>query len=302
SFDTTKDVPSLTGKVIMITGASTGIGFETVKNLLRGSPAHIYFAGRNRSKHEAAIASLRELFPSTSTKLSFLECDLESLSSVQAAAKSFIMQSSAQPESESNRLDILICNAGVHGAPDGQTADGYEVRWGVNYMSHALLIKYLMPIMLQTAQRSGVEAEVRCVLVSSAGFRFTVSDGIDFKSQYLKYGQSKLATILLTRKLNEQHPSVKTVAVHPGIVGTGMNLGLGKAEVMFMKVSGWMNGYPWLTPEQGAVNQTWAAVGKKENVIGGEYFEKPGEVGKPTKWSKSEQLQKELWEWTEEEL
>jgi retinol dehydrogenase-12 len=154
--------------------------------------------------------------------VTFLECNLGSFESVQGAAKQVL--------SSTQRLDILLCNAGILDAPLGLSEDGYEIHFGVNYLGHALLIKLLLPLLLKTTE---IQPDVRVILLASSGYRFHDPRGIIFKDLkttqqnltrlgmfggMLRYFQSKLAIILYTVELARRYPMIKVVAVHPGIV------------------------------------------------------------------------------------
>ena len=117
------------------------MGKNAILAIARHNPEHIYLGGRNASKCAVAIEEIKSAVPNAA--VTFLECDLGSLTSVANAAAIFKAQSS--------RLDIIMCNAGILDVPFGLTSDGYEVRFGTNHPGHALLIKLLLPTLLQTA-------------------------------------------------------------------------------------------------------------------------------------------------------
>jgi NAD(P)-dependent dehydrogenase (short-subunit alcohol dehydrogenase family) len=257
--------------------------------------------GRNPQKCADAIAELKKLSPDAN--ITFLQADLTSLASVQNAAKEFL--------SKSQRLDILIANAGVMNVPAALTTDGYEIQFGTNHMGHALLMKLLLPTMLETAKEPN--ADVRIVSLTSEGFRF--ASKIDYAaaktkmasalpgSGYLPYGQSKLANILYVKELARRYPSILSVVVHPGVVTTDLLTSRGLIERKFIEWTNWLQGEKILTPEEGAMNETWAAVGRGEVMPKtGEYYVPVGVVGKPTKASANAEMAKKLWEWTDEEL
>lgn len=112
-----------TSNVLSFAG-NTGLGFETAKQLAAHNPSHIYLAARTPSKGEAAVAAIKEMSPTT--KVTFLPLDLSSFESVSTAAQDFI--------SKSDRLDVLINNAGIMAVPKGVTKEGYEVQLGTNHM------------------------------------------------------------------------------------------------------------------------------------------------------------------------
>lgn len=127
--------------------------------------------------------------------MTFIKCDLASLKSVDEAARQFLAQS--------QRLDVLVCNAGIMAVPPATTADGYEIQFGTNHLGHALLIKHLLPALLSTASDQG---DARIVSLTSTGFHMSPSQGIVFKSlqstqdlgvggRWKKYGQVRILAI-----------------------------------------------------------------------------------------------------------
>jgi NAD(P)-dependent dehydrogenase (short-subunit alcohol dehydrogenase family) len=240
---------------------------------------------------------------SPDVNVTFLECDLASLASVKKAAETFL--------AESKRLDILLCNAGVMALPPGLTEDGYEIQFGTNHVGHALLLKLLLPTMLQTAERPG--SDVRIIALSSMGHQWTTSEGIDFKnlkttqkdySTWALYGQSKLANILYAKALARKYPSIKVVAVHPGLVNTNLATSFLNGNVLYtggFYAASWIPGVIQ-SPEQGSLNQLWAAFGKSDEVKTGEYYHPIAVAGSASKIATDEKLSDELYDWTQKEL
>lgn len=235
--------------------------------------------------------------------MTFLECNLGSFASIQSAAKQVL--------SSTQRLDVLLCNAGILDAPLGLSEDGYEIHFGVNYLGHALLIKLLLPLLLKTTE---IQPDVRVILLASSGYRFHDPRGIIFKDLkstqqnltrlgmfggMLRYFQSKLAIILYTVELSRRYSIIKFVAVHPGIVDTHLTPHWVKANALTRFITAGGEG-GMKKPEEGSWNQLWAATGT--GVVSGEYYEPVGVLGTRTKKSKDQELRKELWDWTEEQL
>ncbi|KAF2269423.1 dehydrogenase with different specificitie [Lojkania enalia] len=286
SFNPNSDIPSLSDKVILVTGGTAGIGTETIVQLVKHNPDRIYFTGRNASSAENVIQSAKDTNPNV--QVTFVACDFTSLQSVYEAGK--------RVTNESQRLDILICNAGVMAIPKTTTKDGYEVQFGVNHLAHALLIKTLLPLMLHTTTLS--DASVRIVILSSLGFRGAST--IDFprlKSEqdmgilgpFMRYGQSKLANVLYAKALAKRYPDISSVSIHPGIIKTGMF----QAATTFWRQ---------ISVQDGAKNSLWAATVKKEKIKNGAFYEPVGQMGGSTKASRNADLAEKLWEWTEEQL
>lgn len=274
------------------------------------SPAHIYFTGRSSSRATSLIADLSKSHPAT--RVSFVPCDLASLSSVAAAAKQFTAAES--------RLDVLLCNAGIMATPTGLTADGYEVQFGTNFLGHALLIKLLLPTLLHTAGASPSTAgagtpapgagDARVVILTSQGFAMHPSGGIQFArlrtpmsiavlGPWQRYGQSKLAGMLFARALAVHYPQLSVVSVHPGVVYTGLVEGLGLLNRAFVKAT---TTRQTVSVEEGSYNSCWAATTERNKLVNGEFYEPVGKPGNHSRESRNDVLAQELWDWTESEL
>lgn len=249
---------------------------------------------------------INEVQASSETSLTFIECDLASLASVQKAAKQFI--------SASARLDMVMCNAGVMALPPGLTSDGYEVQFGTNHLGHALLVKLLLPILLQTVEQVP-NSDVRIVFLTSIGFRFHPSGGIVFETlrttqdfgilgPWSRYAQSKLANIVYAAELARRYPRITTVSVHPGVAATGLvsNLSFFKRFLVYLTNLGQV----MASAQEIVGNQLWAATvtGKKDNekIVNGGYYEPVAVLGKLDECSSSEELAGKLWDWTQKEL
>ncbi|KAI2474950.1 retinol dehydrogenase 14 [Pyrenophora tritici-repentis] len=293
-FDPATDIPDQSGRVFLITGGTTGLGASTVSFLPSHNPAHIFFSGRNKARADELISKISKSSPST--KITFIECDLASLASVQSAAKQVL--------SLTNRLDVLICNAGIMATPSELSKDGYELQFATNHLGHALLMKLLLPLMLETTAQPN--PDVRIVNLSSVAYKAGgPSSGIDYGPFYnpmkwVYYNQSKLANLLYSVELAARHPSITSVAVHPGFIKTDL---LVHINSMDRQVINLLSHGDWRTAVTGAYNQTWAATTQKENLVNGAYYEPVGVKTVPsTRQGRDRALAKELWEWTEREL
>lgn len=266
--------------------------------LSKHNPAHIYFIGRNRRSAETVLDQVKATNPNINA--SFIECDLASLSSVEKAAKLFT--------AESQRLDILMCNAGAMALPLGLSKDGYEIQFGTNHLGHALLIKLLLPILLKTAEQPN--SDVRIIILSSEAHKTHPTNGIKFDmlkteasfaflGPWKRYGQSKLANILYASELARRYPSIITVSVHPGSVNTGLsNHGTSLAKTLFYLFTI----FRLKEAPEGSWNQLWAATADKKKITSGEYYVPVAVVGSRHEAAKNKQLAEELWKWTEKEL
>lgn len=132
--------------------------------LARHNPAHIYFTGRRVEAAESLEAEIRKTDKAVGT--TFLEMDMQSLASVKAATQRFAH----------DRLDILMCNAGIMAVPPALSKDGFETQFATNHLAHAMIIQQLLPVLLQTAGRPG--SDVRVVCLTSLGWRGHPKGGI----------------------------------------------------------------------------------------------------------------------------
>ncbi|KAJ6133934.1 oxidoreductase [Penicillium sp. IBT 18751x] len=185
SFDPEKDIPSLDGKVILVTGGNAGLGKETILQLAKHHPKEIFLAARTQLKAEDAIQEIKKAVPKSN--ISYIKLDLTSFTSVKEAAEDF--------KSRSDRLDILINNAGIMAVPYSKTKEDYEIQFGTNHMGHALLTKLILPTLLSTAEKPG--SDVRVINLSSEGHYYApgiIYDQDQLESYYTfrRYGQSKL--------------------------------------------------------------------------------------------------------------
>lgn len=213
---TAADIPAQQGKTALITGANSGLGYDTALNLAR-SGARIVLACRSREKTERAMDSLRAAVPQA--QLEFLPLDLSSLDSVRSAAAAF--------SASHSRLDLLINNAGVMALPLQRTQDGFEMQIGTNHLGHFALTGALLPLLRATPG-------ARVVSVASLAHRWTRRmnlDDLNFEkgSAYNKwdaYSKSKLANLLFTyeldRRLKKAGLDVQAIAAHPGYSATNL--------------------------------------------------------------------------------
>ena len=204
---TAANVPDQTGRTAVITGANTGIGFETAA-VLAGRGASVVLAVRNLDKGKAAAARITAATPGADVTVQRL--DLSSLDSVRTAADEL--------RSRHDAIDLLINNAGVMWTPRATTADGFELQFGTNHLGHFALTGLLLDRLLPVAGS-------RVVTISSVGHRIRARihfDDLQWERSYSRvgaYGQAKLANLMFTYELQRRlAPEQKTIAVaaHPG--------------------------------------------------------------------------------------
>ena len=233
---------------------------------------------------------------SPTTNIEFLECDHASLKSVEAAAIKF--------KSSNEQLDVLFCNAGIMALPAGLTKDGYELQFGTNHMSHALLLKHLLPVLAKSADEG---KDVRIVTTTSTGY--LGARGIAFADlktpqnmimgDWRRYFQSKLANILNGQKVAELYPNIMSCIIQPGVVSTELISTLSWFNRTFVSL---FSGGKSLTPEEGAYNMTWVATTDRKNLKNGAFYEPVGWPGTMNQFSQDQKLRDELWDWTQKEL
>lgn len=284
----------LSNKVIIITGANTGLGFETALELATQG-ATIIMACRNRTKAMEAKNQILSKVPTA--KLDVLEIDLSRLESVREFAKTFI--------AKYNRLDVLVNNAGVMTPPYSKTEDNFELQFGANYLGHFLLTGLLLDTLVKTKGS-------RIVTLSSAVHRNGKINFNDLQSEkgydrMEAYAQSKLACLLFTFELQRRlvkagHLDTISVAAHPGIAMTDLSRNMPKFQYYLIKYT--LAPFLAQSAKMGAQPTILAVLG---NAKGGDYFGptgykeykgKPG-IAKPAEHAKDEAVARQLWEVSE---
>ena len=192
------------------------------------------------------------------------------------------------------------------GTQPSTTKEGYEIQFGTNHMGHALLTKLLLPTLLSTASQPN--SDVRIVNLSSAGHAMPPKGGLVLKevksdmantSTWLRYGQAKLANILFTRELARRYPSIKSMALHPGAIDTGLSQPFQQAHPWLATLAGPVRMF--LTSVQtGALTQLFAATSPRAK--SGQYYVPVAKESSGSKYSQDPKLAAELWDWTEGEL
>ncbi|KAJ5655517.1 retinol dehydrogenase 14 [Penicillium longicatenatum] len=267
--------------------------------LAKYRPARIWLAARKAEKASANATEIKQVMGNESV-LSILALDLSSLETVSAAAQIVL--------AESSRMDLLILNAAVMVPAAAQSTNGYELQFATNHLGHALLIQRLLPLLLET-QRTDPRANVRIVSLSSTAHRMAPPGGIRFEllhspadilSPLSRYAQSSLAKILYARALAQRQPDLTVVSVHPAVSETPLigqfveSLSL-NPDMVRLTSPLWMHDV-----REGIKNSLWAAFAP--DVRSGEYYEPVGVPGRASRDAYSNELERRLWDWTENEL
>lgn len=291
-------IKSLAGKVILVTGGNNGIGKETILQLAKHHPQKIFMASRTESKARDAIASIKSQ-NLQDVDIEYLPLDLSSLPSVKAAAD--------QVMRNSERLDILVLNAGIMAVPPGKTASGQDIQLGTNHIGHFLLTKLLLPTLEKTAKQHN--SDVRVVAVSSEAHNMAPNlntilstEKLTATSPWVRYGASKAANVMFAAELARRYPQLTSVSLHPGMIKT--DLYVPNSESNFLVRYGAMIFGPLIFQDvaHGAFNQLWASAGtEKSELTNGSYYTPVGKL-RNNKWASDAEAGRKLWEWTEKEL
>lgn len=292
-------IPDQTGRTAVVTGANSGLGLVTARELAKRG-ARVVLACRNLDKGGAALAEVERACVPTAGGVGpeLEELDLASLDSVRSFGARFAHAHDG--------LDLLINNAGVMAPPRKLTADGFELQLGTNHLGHFLLTNLLLPSM------EGRD-DARVVTLSSNAHKFgrINFDNLNGERRYFRwsaYGQSKLANLLfaleLDRRLRARGSTVKSLAAHPGYSAT--NLQSAAAPLVDRVVMKAGNAVIAQSDEMGALPTLFAAT--QPGLAGGTYVgpDGPGEhrghptVVRPSRAARNEETAQRLWEVSEE--
>ena len=240
---TAASMPSQAGRIAIVTGGASGLGFHTAL-ALAGAGAMVVLASRSETKGRRALARIRARHPAA--EIHFETVDLGNLRSVAALA--------CRLAARHKRLDLLINNAGVAGIPTRRTtADGFEMQFGINYLGHFALTAHLLPsLLLSPAPRV---VSVSSLVHHSGTIRFDDLQGERDYRPWRAYGQSKLAMLIFALELQRRSHAhgwhLFSAAAHPGWAATDL-----QASAM-----GGIGLVGWLLEEAGALAAQSAAEG-----------------------------------------
>ena len=284
-------IPDQTGRVAVVTGANSGLGLVTARELARRG-ALVVLACRDMDKGRSALAEVERVASGPPPELE--ELDLASLDSVRAFAERFM--------ASHDGLDLLINNAGVMAPPRRRTADGFELQFGTNHLGHFALTGLLLPLM------EGRE-DARVVTLSSTAHRMgrIAFGNLNGDRRYFRwnaYGQSKLANLLfaleLDRRLRASGSTVTSLAAHPGYAATNLQSAAAPlVDRLVMKVG---NAVIAQSDEMGALPTLYAAT--EPGLEGGTFVgpDGPGEqrghpkIVKPSRAARDERSARRLWD------
>jgi NAD(P)-dependent dehydrogenase (short-subunit alcohol dehydrogenase family) len=267
--DEVLDGVNLSGKRVLVTGASAGLGVETARTLAAHG-ATVVGAARDLDKAKRATEVVRK-DAKNGGSLELIELDLASLRSVRACADALVK--AGKP------FDVVICNAGVMACPKGKTTDGFETQFGTNHLGHFVLVNRIASLMKKGS---------RLVNLSSAGHRFADVDLSDpnFEhtpyTEFGAYGASKTSNVLFAVEFDRRHKAegIRATAVHPGGIMTELGRHMTqelrdqmmKAVTEGNKAAG-APAFQWKTIPQGAATTVWSGFVASADAVGGKYCE-----------------------------
>ncbi|KAG1728815.1 hypothetical protein EDD22DRAFT_810683 [Suillus occidentalis] len=287
------DVPDMSGKVVLVTGANSGIGKETARVLLTKN-AKVYVACRDKAKGEAAIRDLKE---STGKEAHFLQLNLANLKSIKVSGEEFLQREPV--------LHVLFNNAGVMTPPiEMLTEDGYDLQFGTNVLGHFYFTKIVMPALLAGAAQSP-DGTARIVNTSSNAHWFGSLDYNTFKdsparkqkSTMALYAQSKLGNVLFAAEVARRYGN-------QGIVSTALNPGGIKTELSryYDSFSKMIGNLVFHDVSFGVLTQLYAGTTAEGANLNGKYLVPWARIGYTHPDGQDPQQASELWKWLEEQV
>lgn len=257
---TKNNIPDQSGKTVVVTGANSGIGYETALALYEKG-AHVIVACRDENKAAQTIAQMLLQKANGSVEAGIL--DLSSLQQVKQFAD--------QVKAKHQHLHLLINNAGVMTPPPARTAEGFELQFGVNFLGHFALTGHLYPLLQQTPG-------ARVVTLSSGAHKLAAAvnfNNLRMEESYdanREYAISKLANLQFTVELQRRSTSIISTAAHPGVTETGLSRHMPKAAY-----DAAIEQFGALMPAwQGALPALFAATSSE--VKGGDYYGPDGDM------------------------
>lgn len=255
----------LAGQLILVTGGTSGLGFETARALAAHN-AKIVITARSEAKGEAACKQLRE--ETGKDQIDFGVLELGSLNSIKQFAMHFL--------SKHPKLNVLINNAGVMACPQGQTEDGFELQFGSNHLGHFVLSELLVPALISGAPSRVVSLSSRGHVISDVNF-----DDPNFQQRpyhkWIAYGQAKTANSLFAVEFNRRYSrdGVEAFAVHPGAIMTDLVRHMSEEDFDFLAGRGRKGSKPMpqKSVPEGAATSVWAATSEDLRGKGGAYLE-----------------------------
>ncbi|KAL4784156.1 hypothetical protein BJX76DRAFT_348064 [Aspergillus varians] len=296
---TEANLPDQTGKVFIVTGATSGYGLLLTTFLYQRN-AKVYLAARNSKKTNEVIADIQKRFPNSQGQLDSISLNLSDLSTIKKSAEEFL--------SKESKLHVLWNNAGVMFPPEGaKSTQGYELQLGTNNVGPHLFTKLLYPVLAQTAKESPPNS-VRVVWVASDAVAWAPKPAIDFsnldyhknESARNKYGRSKAGTLLQAVELarRAQADGIVSIALDPGIAMTNLQKDMNRFLAAAVRLVA-------NKPEVGAYTQLFAGLHSDvtPEVAKKEWIGPPGKIACPRRDLFTDtKLSEKFWDWNEEQI
>lgn len=250
----------LSGKRYLVTGASAGLGVETIR-ALAAHGAEVVGTARDLDKAKAALAKAEV------SGVDLVEVDLADLASVRRGVDAIV--------AKGKKFDAIIGNAGVMACPQGQTADGFETQFGTNHLGHFVFVNRVASLL---------KSPGRVVMLSSSGHRFSDVDLDDpgfartAYHPFVAYGRSKTANAQFAKGIDMrlQSRGVRGVAVHPGGIQTELGRHLSPDDIAQLRAASSASGIKFKTIPAGAATSVWAATVAPADAIGGRFCQDCG--------------------------
>ncbi|KAG8907650.1 hypothetical protein FRB99_003112 [Tulasnella sp. 403] len=313
-FDPKKDIPPLDGRVVLITGANTGLGYEAAKQLAERG-AKVYLGARNEARGRDAVERIKAAIASSPSagSVQWLEVDVSTPLKAKESAERLLIQTS--------RLDILVHNAGLMNKAWTPISQGVTISntMATNHLGPFVLTQELLPLLRKTAEDP--DSDVRIVVLSS-DLHASISGEPDFSTlegwnaypgeSFLqggkRYNLSKLANVLFTRelqsRLNASKVPITCIAVHPGVIGTGGSLGNLDSLPILGPVIQFLIRNLGFSLEEGAYTSVFAAaspvVKANREKFQGAYLRPFDRISEPSKYARNKDLAEGLWRCSEE--
>lgn len=291
----------LSGLSAIVTGASGGLGAESARALAERG-ARVTLTARDLGKGEKVADEIRR--STGNDRVDVMPLELVSAQSIRAFAKEFAARH--------DRLNVLLCNAGVMACPLERTPQGWELQFATNHLGHFLLTGLLLPLLEKSAPS-------RVVSVSSRGHRFSpvVFEDIHYEKRpydkWSAYGQAKTANVLFAVELDRRARGrgVRANGLHPGGIVTELGRHLVQADIDELMARAPGGKMEWKTPQAGAATSVWAATAPELEGVGGRYLDDcqiaaprrgPDDPGGYEAWAVDPDAARRLWTVSEEHV
>lgn len=261
-------VGKLADKVMVITGGSAGMGVE-IARAFHATGAKLFLTVRDVAKGQKVVDSIIADEPNNKAEIQLIKMELDSLDSVRAGAKDLL--------SKTDKINVLVNNAGVMATPEGRTKDGFETQFGTNHVAHFLLFQLLKPTLLKSSTKA---FQSRVICVSSTAHRGCPVRFDDYNFEqpssyngWAAYGQAKTANIYMASEIERRYSShgLHGISIHPGGIKSNLQVHVNKEGMLEMWEQPDLKAVE-KTPAQGAATSVYAALSRDWEGKGGVYL------------------------------